>query len=234
MNMKKNKLFTMALGASVLLSACQNNQSANMDVTLETEIDKVSYGIGVDIANNLSQSNLDEVDVQVMAAGINDVLQGAELKLSETEAREIINNYLTNKQNELKAAAASEGAAFLAENKTKEGVITTESGLQYEVLVEGNGPKPSINDQVVTHYHGTLINGEVFDSSVDRGEPVTFPVNGVIQGWTEALQLMSVGSKYKLYIPPYLAYGERGSGPKIGPNTTLVFEVELLEIKDKE
>ena len=126
--------------------------------------------------------------------------------------------------------AKEEGANFLAENAKKEGVISLESGLQYEILKQGSGPKPTINDNVTTHYHGTLIDGTIFDSSVDRGQPATFPVSGVIKGWTEALQLMTVGSKWRLYVPYDLAYGERGAGANIGPFTTLIFEVELISI----
>jgi FKBP-type peptidyl-prolyl cis-trans isomerase FklB len=227
----KSKFLLMGLSAAMLsFSACQNQSGMNTDVTVETELEQVSYGIGVDIANNFKQGGLEEVNVEVLAAGMMDVLSGAELKLTEEESREVIAAYMQAKQAERTAAAAGEGEAFLAENGKREGVVTLESGLQYEIITEGNGPKPTINDQVTTHYHGTLINGEVFDSSVERGEPATFPVNGVIAGWTEALQLMPVGSKWKLYVPSYLAYGERGAGAKIGPNTTLVFEVELLSI----
>lgn len=227
----KSKFLLMGLSAAVLsFSACQNQSGMNTNVKVETELEQVSYGIGVDIANNFKQSGLEDINVEVFAAGMNDVLSGADLKMSEDEAREIINAFLQAKQQEKMAAATSEGEVFLAENAKKEGVITLESGLQYEVITEGNGEKPTINDKVTTHYHGTLINGEVFDSSVERGQPASFPVNGVIAGWTEALQLMPVGSKWKLYVPSYLAYGERGAGAKIGPNTTLIFEVELLSI----
>jgi FKBP-type peptidyl-prolyl cis-trans isomerase FklB len=163
--------------------------------------------------------------------GINDVLSDkSEPKISNAEAQKILQEYFS-KQQELKSKKAiEEGENFLAENGKKKGVTTLESGLQYEVITKGEGAKPTLNDQVTTHYHGTLIDGTVFDSSVERGQPATFPVSGVIKGWTEALQLMSVGSKWKLFVPYNLAYGERGAGANIGPFTTLIFEVELISI----
>jgi FKBP-type peptidyl-prolyl cis-trans isomerase FklB len=227
----KSKFLLMGFSAAMIsFSACQNQSGMNTEVTVETELDQVSYGIGVDIANNFKQGGLAEVNIEVLAAGMRDVLTGAELKLTEEESKEIIASYMQAKQAELTAAAVGEGETFLAENATREGITTLESGLQYEVMTAGTGALPTITDQVTTHYHGTLINGDVFDSSVERGEPATFPVNGVIAGWTEALQLMPVGSKWKLFVPAHLAYGERGAGAKIGPNTTLVFEVELISI----
>ena len=163
--------------------------------------------------------------------GINDVLdKKSEPKISDAEAQKILQEYFTKQQEMKTKMAKEEGANFLAENAKKEGVISLESGLQYEILKQGSGAKPTINDNVTTHYHGTLIDGTIFDSSVDRGQPATFPVSGVIKGWTEALQLMSVGSKWRLYVPYDLAYGERGAGANIGPFTTLIFEVELISI----
>ena len=159
-----------------------------------------------------------------------EVINGKEPKINNDQALMIIQNYFAKKQSAMSEEKIDEGRIFLEENGKKEGVTTLESGLQYTVITEGTGPKPKLEDNVTTHYHGTLIDGTVFDSSVDRGEPASFPVGGVIKGWTEALQLMSVGSKWKLFVPYDLAYGERGAGPKIGPYSTLIFEVELLSI----
>ena len=197
---------------------------------LKTEIDSVSYCIGVNIGENL-KNQFSDIDIKDFMNGINDVLSDkSEPKISNAEAQKILQEYFS-KQQELKSKKAiEEGENFLAENGKKKGVTTLESGLQYEVITKGEGAKPTLNDQVTTHYHGTLIDGTVFDSSVERGQPATFPVSGVIKGWTEALQLMSVGSKWKLFVPYNLAYGERGAGANIGPFTTLIFEVELISI----
>ena len=197
---------------------------------LKTEIDSVSYCIGVNIGENL-KNQFSDIDIKDFMNGINDVLSDkSEPKISNAEAQKILQEYFS-KQQELKSKKAiEEGKNFLAENGKKKGVTTLESGLQYEVITRGEGAKPTLNDQVTTHYHGTLIDGTVFDSSVERGQPATFPVSGVIKGWTEALQLMSVGSKWKLFVPYNLAYGERGAGANIGPFTTLIFEVELISI----
>ena len=146
------------------------------------------------------------------------------------DAQKKIQEYFSKQQAKASESVIKEGREFLAENSKKENVITLESGLQYEVIKSGDGPKPTLNDQVTTHYHGTLIDGTVFDSSVERGQPASFPVSGVIKGWTEALQLMSVGSKWRLFVPHGLGYGERGAGPQIGPYSTLIFEVELISI----
>ena len=197
---------------------------------LKTEIDSVSYCIGVNIGENL-KNQFSDIDIKDFMNGINDVLSDeSEPKISNAEAQKILQEYFS-KQQELKSKKAiEEGENFLAKNGKKKGVTTLESGLQYEVITRGEGAKPTLNDQVTTHYHGTLIDGTVFDSSVERGQPATFPVSGVIKGWTEALQLMSVGSKWKLFVPYNLAYGERGAGANIGPFTTLIFEVELISI----
>jgi FKBP-type peptidyl-prolyl cis-trans isomerase FklB len=159
-----------------------------------------------------------------------EVINGKEPKINNDQALMIIQNYFAKKQSAMSEEKIDEGRIFLEENKKKEGVTTLESGLQYTVITKGTGPKPKLEDNVTTHYHGTLIDGTVFDSSVDRGEPASFPVGGVIKGWTEALQLMNVGSKWKLFVPYDLAYGERGAGQQIGPYSTLIFEVELLSI----
>lgn len=201
-----------------------------------TEKEKVSYAIGNSIGNNFKEQGID-VEPSIVAQAIKDVLTDSSLALTEEQMEEVMMNFqrtMQQKQRELQSKAGeankAEGKAFLEENKKTAGVVTLPSGLQYQVLKEGNGPKPKLSDKVTTHYHGTLINGKVFDSSVKRGQPASFPVSGVISGWTEALQLMPVGSKWKLFIPSELAYGERGAGADIGPGTTLVFEVELLSI----
>ncbi len=210
------------------------------DVVLESSQDKVSYLIGRNIVESISGDGLD-LKIETLVFGLKEAIAGTESKISEQDAQAVMMAFqaeMQQKMAEQAAVAAKEnlaaGEAFLTENKTREGVITTESGLQYEVLTAGEGAKPSESDTVSVHYHGTLINGNVFDSSVDRGEPVEFPVTGVIPGWVEALQLMPAGSKYKLFIPANLAYGEQGSGGGIGPNETLIFEVELLAIKSAE
>jgi len=195
--------------------------------------------IGSGLGANLKKQSV-EVDWNLVAEGMKDGAAGSKTRLTEDEAKAV----LTEVQNEVRkqqqekaqqvaAANMTEGEAFLAANKGKEGVITLPSGLQYKILTAGTGPKPTASDSVVCNYRGTLINGTEFDSSYKRGEPATFGVGQVIKGWTEALQLMPVGSKWQLFIPSSLAYGERGAGAEIGPNATLIFEVELLSIQDK-
>ena len=201
---------------------------------------KASYAIGMNWGTGLHRQGID-VDSAALIQGMKDALAGGKTLLTEDEARSALMQLQKEMQEKQQAKAAAEGDAnkkegdaFLAANKTKEGVVTLPSGLQYKILKEGNGPKPTASDSVVCNYKGTLINGTEFDSSYKRGEPATFPVTGVIKGWTEALQLMPVGSKWQLFIPPDLAYGPRGTpGGPIGPNATLVFEVELISIKDK-
>lgn len=193
-------------------------------------MDKVSYALGLSLGNNLLGSGIKELNVEKLAKGIQDVLKHNQPEISYEEAQAVINEYFQALQSKAGAAASEEGKAFLAENGKRANVVTLPSGLQYEIITKGNGAVPKASDQVKVHYHGTLINGQVFDSSVRRGEPAVFGVTQVIQGWVEALQLMPVGSKWKLFIPSNLAYGERGAGQSIGPNTTLIFEVELLDI----
>ena len=197
---------------------------------LKNEIDSVSYSLGVNIGENI-KNQFPDVDLKNFESGIRDVLsEKKEPKIEGADAQKIIKKYFVKAQDKATKQRTEEGEKFLAENAKRKEVLVLESGLQYEILKNGNGPKPSLNDQVTTHYHGTLIDGTVFDSSVERGQPATFPVSGVIKGWTEALQLMEVGSKWKLYIPYNLAYGEKGAGAQIGPYTTLIFEVELINI----
>ena len=180
---------------------------------------------------SLKSQGLDSMDSNIFCQAINDVLEGSDLKMSEQEAGTFLNDYFSNVKSKQHEGNITAGKEFLAANKSKDGVITLPSGLQYKILNTGNGEKPTISSSVTTHYHGTTIDGKVFDSSVKRGTPASFPVSGVIAGWTEALQLMPLGSKWELYVPSELAYGERGAGGDIGPHSTLIFEVELLEIK---
>ena len=222
----KNKLFI--LGIAVTFVAC--NQTSYKNVELNTQIDSVSYSLGISVANNLKSSGFESIETQAVASAFSDVFEGNEVKINEEDANILIQEYFVELSQKKSQEAISAGQAFLDENAKKEGVTTTASGLQYEVLTNGTGATPVETDQVTVHYHGTLVDGTVFDSSVERGQPATFQVNGVIPGWVEALQLMNVGSKYKLYIPSDLAYGERGAGGSIGPNETLIFEVELLSI----
>ena len=197
---------------------------------------RISYSIGADIGKNFKRSEID-IDPKTLAAGMVDALAGKTL-LTEEEMKDTLQKFQTEmmtkmqaKQKESGDKNTKDGEAFLAANAKKEGVKVTASGLQYKVIKSGTGKTPKATDTVKTHYHGTLIDGTVFDSSIERKEPVTFPVNGVIPGWTEALQLMKEGDKWQLFIPAKLAYGERGAGQKIGPNSALVFEVELLSIE---
>ena len=193
-------------------------------------MEKVSYSLGVNVATGVKAQGLETIDESAVAKAFKDVFEGNDLDISEEESMTILQEFFGKIQAEKSAKANEAGAAYLTENGAKEEVTTTESGLQYEVLVSGKGEKPTTNDQVTVHYHGMLIDGSVFDSSVDRGQPATFGVTQVIKGWTEALQLMSIGDKWKLTIPSNLAYGDQGAGGMIGPGETLIFEVELLSI----
>jgi FKBP-type peptidyl-prolyl cis-trans isomerase FklB len=222
----KNKLFILGIAATLV--ACNQENYTNAELT--TQIDSVSYSLGISVANNLKNSGFESIETDAMSSAFNDVFSGKEERITEEDANLLIQEYFLVLSEKKSQEASAEGSSFLVENAKKEGVITTSSGLQYEIITNGTGATPNETDQVTVHYHGTLIDGTVFDSSVDRGQPATFPVNGVIPGWVEALQLMNVGSKYKLYIPSDLAYGERGAGGSIGPNATLIFEVELLSI----
>jgi len=223
-----NKIVQLLIvGFAIVLSSCSNNAT---DKTPETEMEKVSYSLGVNVATGVKAQGLDTIDANAVAKAFKDVFEGNDLDISEEESMEVLQAYFGKLQAAAQEKAGEAGATYLAENAAKEGVITTESGLQYEVLTEGGGAKPTAADQVTVHYHGMLTDGTVFDSSVDRGEPAKFGVTQVIKGWTEALQLMSVGDKWKLTIPSNLAYGDKGAGGMIGPNATLVFEVELLGI----
>jgi len=197
---------------------------------LNSQVEKFSYSIGLSVASNLIGSGIKTIDAEAFNMAIEDAYAGQMPQISPDEANQIIQEYISRVQDSEKDQNLNSGNAYLAENKKKKHIQELPSGMQFEVMVQGDGELPTTSDNVKCHYHGTLIDGTVFDSSVQRGEPAVFPVNGVIQGWQEALQLMPVGSKWRLFIPPHLAYGENGAGGVIGPNTTLVFEVELLEI----
>ncbi len=194
------------------------------------EQDKVSYCLGLSIASNLLTSGVKNISIEPFVDALEAAYAGKQPELSPEEANKTLQEFFGKVQAEQAEQAIAAGKKFLEENGKKEGVTTLESGLQYEIITNGDGEKPTANDSVKCHYEGTLIDGTVFDSSIKRGEPAVFPINGVIKGWTEALQLMPVGSKWKLYIPSDLAYGAQGAGNIIGPHTTLIFEVELLEI----
>lgn len=200
-------------------------------------MDKVSYALGLGIGRQLSQMGAGELNIDDFAQAIKDVIAGEKLKVSDSDAQTIVQDFFKKQEEKQRAAAAEAGKAareagekYLAENAKKEGVVTLPSGLQYKVLTEGNGKKPKATDKVKCHYEGMLIDGTLFDSSIQRGEPATFPLNGVIAGWTEGLQLMAEGSKYRLFIPYNLGYGERGAGASIPPYAALVFDVELIEV----
>jgi FKBP-type peptidyl-prolyl cis-trans isomerase FklB len=197
---------------------------------LKSAIDSFSYSIGLSIANFYKQQGITKINTNLVSKAISDATANKKTLLTEEEMNMSISNYLQKLKAEKSAANRQAGDAFLAENKKKPGVVTLPSGLQYQIIKEGTGEKPTINDKVKCHYHGTLLNGTVFDSSVDRGQPIDFAVGGVIQGWVEALQLMPVGSKWKLFIPSNLAYGDNQAGPYILPGSTLIFDVELIDI----
>ena len=194
-------------------------------------MDKISYALGLSMGQNLMSSGVESLNYQDLAAGIEDVLTHQQPKISYQEAQQVLNTFFQELEQKIAGAAKAEGEKFLAENAKREGVKVTASGLQYEILEPSLGQKPKATDTVRVHYEGTLIDGTVFDSSYRRGESITFPLNGVIKGWTEGLQLMSIGSKYKFFIPYQLAYGERGAGQSIPPYAALIFTVELLGIE---
>jgi len=232
----KRRMVALTAAAAVLFlaSGCTAEEKKPEFKSLK---DKVSYGIGMNIGKDFKAQEI-EVDVDLLARGVKDALAGGETLLTEDQVREAFEtlqkDLIAKQEAKGKALAEKnqkEGEAFLAENGKKEGVVTLPSGLQYKIVEEGSGKTPKTADTVTVHYRGTLIDGSEFDSSLTRGEPATFPVGGVIAGWTEALQLMKEGAKWQLFIPSALAYGERGAGPVIGPNATLIFDVELIKVQ---
>lgn len=236
--MKKSFVLIALLLFTFATTACAQEPEAAAPAKPESMENRASYAIGMNMGRSMKEQEV-PIDLDLLIQGIKDGLSGGETLLTDEEMQSAMQEFqqmMMQKAQEKQAKQADENKAaadeFFAANKDKEGVQTTESGLQYQIITEGDGPKPTAEDQVTVHYVGTLLDGTKFDSSIDRGQPATFPVSGVIAGWTEALQMMPVGSKWKLWIPPDLAYGPRGQGP-IPPNSTLVFEVELLSIGDQ-
>jgi FKBP-type peptidyl-prolyl cis-trans isomerase FklB len=236
-----NDLKTLRYGVSLwmVLALCVGGQAAESE-ELPDQISKVSYGIGMNLGRQWRQQEV-PINVDLLMRGLKDAMEGNPTLMTDEEMQTTLMSYQTQhrarmeeKRKQQAQQNLAAGDTFLAENKTKPGVVTLPSGLQYKILSEGQGDSPKAHDQVTVNYRGTLIDGTEFDSSYKRGTPASFAVNGVIKGWTEALQLMKPGAKWELYIPSALAYGERGGGPLIGPNSTLIFEVELISIKPQE
>lgn len=227
--MKIRHFILTILALAIIVSSC--GQKVPSNIKLENNLDSVSYALGADVANSLKNGNCEEINYQAFIKGMDDFFKGNETKINKDSARVIINKFFLDLRNKAFSKNLEEGQKFLEENKNRAGVITTESGLQYEIITEGTGKQPTDSSIVVTHYSGTLIDGTQFDSSFGK-DPIEFPLNGVIRGWTEGLQLMKEGGKYKFYIPTELGYGMnvRPGGP-IQPNMALIFEVELIEVK---
>ncbi|WP_289282960.1 MULTISPECIES: FKBP-type peptidyl-prolyl cis-trans isomerase [unclassified Methylophaga] len=224
MKLKTLAILPLLFGANVM--------AADNATTLDTDKQKISYIFGIQVGQNMMQEGV-ELDIEAFKAGVADMMAGQQPQLDQATAEQVVQAYQAQKAQELAKVMNEKQAqakAFMEENAKKDGVVTTDSGLQYEVLKEGDGATPTENDKVIANYKGTLIDGTVFDSSYDRGEPATFPVNGVIQGWQEALKMMKEGSKWRIVVPANLAYGPRGAGNLIGPNETLIFEIELIAI----
>jgi FKBP-type peptidyl-prolyl cis-trans isomerase FklB len=229
----KTKIVLLSICFSVSALFSCNGQKGKSSASLKSKEDSVAYSIGISIGTNMKKDEIDKLNVDLLVQGMRETLRGDSTVIDNGAALNIIQSYLTDKQKMKTEAAKEEGRKFLEENKKKPGVKTTASGLQYIVMKEGTGQMPVATDTVVIHYHGTLLDGTIFDSTIDRGQPAEYAVNGFIQGWIEALQMMKTGSKWKLFVPSELAYGERQMGPHIKPNSTLVFELELLKIKGK-
>lgn len=234
-HLPRRHAFLLLLAATTLFSSHQAlGQRTKARKTTTSPMDSVSYALGVLFATNLSNEGFSKIDGESLRQGFEQALAGL-ATLSPQEADGMVRMHMTKLKEEAGKKSLEEGEAFLAENASKEGVVTTESGLQYEVLVEGNGASPKATDEVTVHYRGTLLNGEEFDSSIGRGQPATFPLNGVIRGWTEGLQTMKVGGKTRFFIPQDLAYGARPApGGKIPPYAALIFEVELLNVTARD
>ena len=236
----KIKLFFIVLFVATLCTtiSCQKGGSGSKTPTLKTQADSVSFALGILIGQNNKQNldnapGKDQLNIDLIAQAFGQTLKGEEMALTAEAANATVSAFFQNQYSKVGQENLEKGNKFLEENKKRPGIVTTESGLQYEIIKAGTGAKPVDTDEVKVNYHGTLLDGTVFDSSVERNEPITFPVTGVIPGWTEALKLMEVGSKWKIYLPANIAYGEQGAGGKIGPNSALIFEVELLDIVKK-
>lgn len=245
--MKNKPVLVALIGVLILLAGYLLGMFVPLNqktqIKLRSDVDSFSYAYGIDMGNflsdNIDQFQLrDEFSSKLFLQGADAGFNKKKSALEDFESTQILQSFIMSRSQKMEAERAEKGLqnleksnAYLELNKTKEGVITTESGLQYKIIKEGNGPVPGINDEVVVHYKGTLTDGTQFDSSFDRGEPATFPVTGVIKGWTEILQLMKTGSQYQVFIPPHLGYGERGAGNQIEPNVVLIFDMELLDIK---
>lgn len=230
-----NKILVIAISLLVAVSftSCNSSNSDSSGASsLENRLDSASYSLGVSIGSNIERSGLAELNYDLFVAAVKQTLsKDTNLLIGDKDANAFLQSFFQELQTKKAESSLEEGSKWLEENAKKEGMLMTESGLQYQIITEGTGVKPVAADKVSVHYHGTLTDGTVFDSSVERGTPASFGVGQVIPGWTEALQLMPVGSKWKLFIPGNLAYGPRGAGDKIGPNATLIFEVELLAIE---
>ena len=229
MNLKSLLLICFVLIGSISF-AQKSKKGKKAESTQMTELDTISYSLGLGYAKQLKAQGFDQVNPEMFAQGLSDMLAGGEMKITEADAENIQRAFLQKLQMMKTEKAQAAGKEYLAANKSKEGVVETASGLQYKILTPGDGDKPAATDKVRVHYHGTLLDGTVFDSSVERGQPAEFPLNRVIPGWTEGVQLMPKGSKFRFFIPSDLAYGARGAGAKIGPHSTLIFDVELLDI----
>ena len=227
-------LFSMTLIGFQLFAQSKKKKAAlksmNTPVTLNNQTDSLSYSIGIMVASFYKQQGISSINDTLVNKAISDKMKGDSTLLNEQQSNQVLMTYIEKAKAEKAAAAKKQGEMFLTENKSKPGVVTTSSGLQYIVLKDGTGPKPTATDKVKCNYEGKLIDGTIFDSSIKQGHPIEFSVNGVIRGWTEALQLMNTGSKWRLFIPSDLAYGDQQMGPDIKPGSTLIFEVELLEI----
>lgn len=221
------KISKPAMLSLIILMGCLWSPSNSL---IAQKMDSLSYSLGVLVGSNLQSQGFENIDPQALSEGVAAVINKSTPKVDVATANQIVQSYMENKEKSKFGEAVAQSEAYFKENAKKPGIVALPSGLQYEVLKTGSGASPKLTDKVTTHYHGTLLNGEVFDSSVERGEPASFPVNGVIAGWTEALQLMKIGDKWRLYVPSDLAYGSRGAGGKIKPFTPLIFEVELLKI----
>ncbi|HDZ16397.1 MAG TPA: FKBP-type peptidyl-prolyl cis-trans isomerase [Methylophaga aminisulfidivorans] len=224
MKLKTLAILPLLFGANVMAD--------DHAVTLNSDKEQISYIFGIQVGQNMKQEGVD-LDLDAFKAGVADMLAGKQPQLDQATAEKVVKDFQAKKAQELAEVMnkkEAEAKAFMADNAKKDGVVTTDSGLQYEIIKEGDGATPTENDKVIAHYKGTLLDGTVFDSSYDRGEPATFPVNGVIQGWQEALKMMKEGGKWRIVVPANLAYGPRGAGQLIGPNETLVFEIELIGV----